>query len=243
MHKSHLFIIPLFALAFLLAGCGSSTGQNPASGLRITFDGTLLTGTHTVILHTTKGDITMELDATAAPKSVTNFITLAKNNYYNGLTFHRIIPGFMIQGGDPKGDGTGGYSIYGDAFGDEISAKFYGLDRQVIKDLAKGQPVPENIKNLTLKQFYEKQGYTYDNTLHSLPMGRGSLAMANRGPNTNGSQFFIIQAQKTPWLEGKHTIFGHVTSGMDVVDAITRAQRDSNDRPVTPVTYTVQVVD
>ncbi|MBI3619484.1 peptidylprolyl isomerase [Candidatus Peregrinibacteria bacterium] len=243
MHKSHLFIIPLFALAFLLAGCGFSTGQNPASGQRITFDGTLLTGKHTVILHTTKGDITMELDADAAPKSVTNFITLAKNNYYNGLTFHRIIPGFMIQGGDPKGNGAGGYSIYGDTFGDEISAKSYNLDRQVIKDLAKGQPVPENIKNLTLEQFYEKQGYVYDNTLHSLPMERGALAMANRGPSTNGSQFFIIQAQKTSWLEGKHTIFGHVTSGMDVVDAIAQVQRDSSDRPVTPVTYTVQVVN
>ena len=214
------FLLPLFALA-LLVGCKQQTVTAPSgdtssaatsepsspsdampsstastSNTPIGFDGQLLSGKHTVILKTSKGDITVELDADAAPKTVTNFVVLAKAGYYNGLTFHRVIPDFMIQGGDPNGNGTGGTSIYGETFEDEPNA---------------------------------------------LPMVRGAIAMANRGPNTNGSQFFIIQAPETPWLQGRHTIFGKVTKGMDVVDAIVAVPRDSQDRPNTAVTYTVEV--
>ncbi len=215
------FLIPLFALV-ILVGCtpqtttqtdyyatssatmtdGSSASTDAmavSSASSMTASQTSsegpLSGKHTVILKTTKGDITLELDADAAPKTVTNFITLAKRGYYDGLTFHRVIPDFMIQGGDPDGNGTGGESIYGESFEDE----------------------PNDLK-----------------------MERGVLAMANRGPDTNGSQFFITVIP-TDWLQGRHTIFGKVTKGMDIVDAISKVQRDARDMPVTKVTYTVEV--
>ncbi len=214
------FLIPLFALA-LLIGCSPKTGAPalntdgtdsaatsspqtdvPSSTATSTetpgFDGKMLTGTHTVVMKTSKGDITIELNADKAPKTVTNFIVLAKAGYYNGLTFHRVIPDFMIQGGDPDGNGTGGTSIYGETFEDESN------DLQMVK---------------------------------------GVIAMANRGPNTNGSQFFIVQAEATPWLQGRHTIFGRVTKGLDIVDAIVNVPADANDRPSTPVTYTVDVLN
>ncbi len=131
-------------------------------------------------IHTPKGDITIQLYNQDAPKTVTNFATLAKKGYYDSLTFHRVEPGFVIQGGDPNGDGTGGRSIYGDIFEDELnpSAPSY------------------------------KAGYL-----------QGVVAMANRGPNTNGSQFFIMLADNTS-LPKNYTIFGKVTSGMDVVKKI-----------------------
>jgi len=205
MKKFYVFLIPLFALA-LLVGCGpQQPSPSPSPTVKKTvpigFDGKLLSGKHTVILKTSKGDITLELDANVAPKTVTNFVTLAKTGYYNGLTFHRVIPDFMIQGGDPNGNGTGGESVFGPKFEDEID----------------GNP---------------------------LPMDRGMIAMANRGPNTNGSQFFIITKQDgTPWLTGKHTVFGKVTSGMEVVDAISAVKRGSADMPVEPVTFSVEVVN
>lgn len=155
-----------------------------------------LSGMHTVVLKTSMGDITLELDADAAPKTVTNFVTLSKQGYYDGIIFHRVIPGFMIQGGDPLGNGTGGESIYGPEFEDEPN---------------------------------------------DLQMVRGAIAMANRGPNTNGSQFFIVQAEATPWLQGRHTVFGRVSEGLDIVDAIANVERGANDKPVTPVTFTPEV--
>lgn len=134
-----------------------------------------------VIIHTEKGDIELELYSEQTPKTVQNFATLAQKGYYNGLTFHRVIDNFMIQGGDPTGTGSGGESIYGAKFEDEI--------------------VP------TLK--------------HD---GPGILSMANAGPNTNGSQFFITHVA-TPWLDGKHTVFGKVIKGMDVVNAIRQGDK------------------
>lgn len=132
------------------------------------------TGT-SAILHTTMGDIHLRLFPTAAPKAVENFVTHARNGYYNNTIFHRVIRKFMIQGGDPNGDGTGGESIWGGEFEDEFSS---------------------------LK--------------HDKPY---TLSMANAGPNTNGSQFFIT-TEKTPWLDGKHTIFGRAVAGLDVVHKI-----------------------
>ena len=191
------FLIPLFALA-LLIGCSSSpTMTTPSTGaVPSGFDGVLLSGKHTVVMKTTLGDMTLELDADAAPKTVTNFVTLAKSGYYNGLNFHRVIPRFMIQGGDPSGDGTGGASVFGASFEDEIN---------------------------------------------SMKLVRGVIAMANRGPDTNGSQFFIVQADATPWLDGRHTVFGKVIAGDDVIDKIAAVERDANDKPLTPVTYTIEV--
>ncbi len=257
MHNLPKFIIPLFALAFLLVGCGktetpatpassdtsaSSTDATASSVARpITFDGVLLTGKHTVVLKTSKGDVTIELNADAAPKAATNFAALAKSGYYNGLTFHRVIPSFMIQGGDPDGNGKGGVSVFGATFEDEINAQSYGLDKKSLSDLAKDQPIPDELKNLTLQQYYEKQGYTYNDKLQSLPLKRGSVAMANRGPNTNGSQFFIVQGDNLTWLEGKYTVFGTVTSGMEAVDAIAGVERDQQDKPLEPITFTAEV--
>lgn len=133
-----------------------------------------------VTIHTAKGDIELELYPNDAPKTVQNFATHAKKGYYNGITFHRVEPGFVIQGGDPNGNGTGGYSIFGPTFEDELN------------------PDTESYKT----------GYT-----------EGTLAMANRGPNTNGSQFFIMLADNTT-LPKNYTIFGKVTKGMDVVKKI-----------------------
>lgn len=191
------FLIPLFALALLIGCTSSPTMTTPSTGAVPTgFDGVLLTGKHTVVMKTSMGDITIEVDADKAPKTVTNFVTLAKSGYYNGLNFHRVIPRFMVQAGDPSGDGTGGASVFGSSFEDEIN---------------------------------------------DMKLVRGAIAMANRGPDTNGSQFFIVQADATPWLDGRHTVFGMVTDGMDVVDEIAAVKRDQNDKPLTPVTYTMEV--
>ena len=167
-------------------------------------------------IKTNKGDMKFNLYDDLAPKTVENFVTHAKNGYYDGLIFHRVIKDFMIQGGDPRGNGTGGESIWGGSFPDE-----------------------------------------FDPELHNL---RGALSMANSGPNTNGSQFFIVQAREvpanmleqmrdledngfpaditaayaelggTPWLDFRHTVFGQVTDGMNVVDKIA-AVETNNDVP------------
>ena len=139
-------------------------------------------------LHTTEGAIELELHLDDAPKTVENFEKLARDGFYEGVIFHRVIPDFMIQGGDPTGTGTGG------------------------------------------------PGYEFEDEFNENRVVRGALAMANAGPNTNGSQFFIVTAEATPWLDGKHTVFGRVTSGMDVVDRISQLDRDANDRPRKPVT-------
>ena len=164
------------------------------------WDGKTLKGKHIVVLSTTKGDITLELDADIAPKTVTNFVTLAKSGYYNNLTFHRVIPGFMIQGGDPNGTGTGGRSIYGEMFEDEIKE---------------------------------------DSATYKTGYRAGVIAMANRGPDTNGSQFFIMDADNP--LPPSYTIFGHVTKGQNVVNTIARVDRGPNDMPKEKVVFSVTV--
>ena len=139
-------------------------------------------------LHTSEGAIEVEVYPDAAPKTVENFEKLSRDGFYEGVIFHRVIPDFMIQGGDPTGTGMGG------------------------------------------------PGYEFEDEFNQHRVERGALAMANAGPNTNGSQFFIVTAEAAPWLDGKHTVFGRVTSGMDVVDRISQTERDANDRPLKPVT-------
>ncbi|MGI9659387.1 MAG: peptidylprolyl isomerase [Gaiellaceae bacterium] len=139
------------------------------------------------VFHTNHGEITIELLDDEAPETVANFTRLAGEGFYDGLSFHRIISDFMIQGGCPKGDGTGG------------------------------------------------PGYKFDDEDNGYKLIRGALAMANAGPNTNGSQFFIVTADACPWLDGKHTVFGHVTGGMKTVEAIEAVETDGGDRPQTPV--------
>ena len=134
-------------------------------------------------LHTSKGAIGLELHDEDAPKTVENFLKLARDGFYDGVIFHRVIPDFMIQGGDPTGTGSGG------------------------------------------------PGYTFEDEFNDHKVVRGALAMANSGPNTNGSQFFIVTADACPWLDGKHTVFGRVTDGIDVIDAISGTDTDSRDRP------------
>ena len=242
----HKFLIPLFVLSLLLVGCSHEssmpTRDTGGSDELIGFDGKLLKGSHTVVLHTSAGDITIELDADAAPKTVTNFVVLAQTGYYDELTFHRVIPGFMIQGGDPNGNGTGGRSVFGETFEDEINAESYDLHKKNLREEVGDQALPPELEGASVMDYYELQGYQYTKKLKSLPMAKGALAMANRGPNTNGSQFFIVQAEGgTPWLEGKHTVFGQVKDGMEVVDAIANVQRGAADVPVEPVTGSVEV--
>lgn len=172
-------------------------------------------------LKTTLGDIKILLFPDAAPKAVENFVSHAESGYYTGIIFHRVIPDFMIQGGDPTGTGRGGESIWGESFEDEFSVDYHNI--------------------------------------------RGALSMANAGPGTNGSQFFIVQASEvdggllsqmrqltdrgfpeeciedyenlggTPWLDFKHTVFGQVIDGMDTVDAIASAERDRSDKPLNDI--------
>ncbi len=242
MKKAYLLLIPLFALV-VLSGCAKETPPVNTDTESSVFDGKLLKGTHEVILHTSVGDITLKLNANAAPKTVTNFIALAKTGYYDGLTFHRVIPDFMIQGGDPAGNGTGGESVFGVTFEDEINADSYGLHKKNLSDVVDGDLPPE-LQDASVKDYLTLQGYRFTDKLKSLPMKRGAIAMANRGPNTNGSQFFIIQKKDgTAWLEGKHTVFGNVTEGMDTVDAIANVEKHPNDMPVEAITYTVEVVE
>ena len=171
-----------------------------------------------VIVQTNQGDFTLELFPEVAPKTVENFVTHAKNGYYDGVIFHRVIEDFMIQGGDPTGTGMGGESIYGRTFEDEFSREAFNL--------------------------------------------YGTLSMANAGPNTNGSQFFIVTAKQvpaqmlkqlkdggwpeeiveeyakvggTPWLDHRHTVFGRVVEGMDVVLKIEGVERNAQDRPLEDV--------
>lgn len=178
-------------------------------------------GDTVALMKTTLGEIKILLFPEAAPKAVENFTTHAKNGYYNGIIFHRVIPDFMIQGGDPTGSGRGGESIWGKSFEDEFSVDFHNI--------------------------------------------RGALSMANAGPSTNGSQFFIVQAKEvdsgllsqmeqladrgfptecvedykalggTPWLDFKHTVFGQVVEGMDVVDTIATVKTGFADKPVEDV--------
>lgn len=148
-----------------------------------------------VTMKTNLGDIKIELFDNDAPKTVANFVKLAKENFYDGTRFHRVIKNFMIQGGDPNSkdndwsnDGMGG------------------------------------------------PGYKFEDEINANKLVRGVLAMANAGPNTNGSQFFIVTTQETPWLDGKHTAFGRVVGGMDVVDKIEALQTFANDNPQGQVT-------
>ncbi|MEC7839257.1 MAG: peptidylprolyl isomerase [Chlamydiota bacterium] len=143
-----------------------------------------------IVMETTQGTIEFELMPDIAPKATENFVKLSEKKYYDGLTFHRIIKEFMIQGGDPAGTGTGGESIWGAPFEDEFNADV-----------------------------------TFD--------GPGILAMANAGPNTNGSQFFITTVP-TPWLNNRHTIFGRVIKGQDVVKKLENVDTGRNDMPRTP---------
>ena len=142
----------------------------------------------TATLHTNHGDIALELFDDDAPKTVENFTKLARDGFYDGVIFHRVIPDFMIQGGDPTGTGMGG------------------------------------------------PGYEFEDEINANRVVRGALAMANAGPNTNGSQFFIVTTEAAPWLDGKHTVFGKVTSGMEVVDALEGLPTDGRDRPTEPAT-------
>jgi cyclophilin family peptidyl-prolyl cis-trans isomerase len=135
------------------------------------------------VVTTNRGEIGLELFDDDAPKTVANFVKLSSDGFYDSVIFHRVIPDFMIQGGDPTGTGMGG------------------------------------------------PGYTFEDEPSGHSVERGVIAMANSGPNTNGSQFFIVTAEACPWLDGLHTVFGRVTSGMDVVDEIGNTEVDAQDRP------------
>lgn len=207
-------IMLALVLAFALAACQKAPDNSASYQLSAPAKGDTV-----AVMHTNFGDIKIKLFPKEAPKAVENFTTHAKNGYYDGVTFHRVIQDFMIQGGDPEGTGRGGESIWGEAFEDEFS-----------------------------------------NKLHNY---RGALSMANAGTNTNGSQFFIVQASSvnetvlsqygsalgfdsetienykknggTPHLDQKHTVFGQVYEGMDVVDKIAAVKTNSNDHPMEDV--------
>lgn len=179
----------VFVSGFLITGCEKPT-NNTSEMPKTTND--------TVILETNHGDITIQLYMDKTPKTAKNFYELVKTGKYDGTIFHRVIPGFMIQGGDyTNHNGTGGESIYGEEFEDEFA---------------------EGLSNV-----------------------RGALSMANRGPGTNGSQFFIVHQDAT-FLDGKHSVFGQVIDGMDVVDKIAAVPVGPMDDPIDKVEVIKAVV-
>ncbi|MDW8307477.1 MAG: peptidylprolyl isomerase [Leptospiraceae bacterium] len=229
-----------------------------------------------ILMRTNLGNMYIELYPNVAPRTVENFLGLAlgkkeftdtdgkkaKRPFYEGLSFHRVIPNFMIQGGDPRGDGTGGP---GYQFEDEISAKALGLDKIKLKDapsyqreaqLVARQRVFEKLnirsqedlqkkmkeanalfqkeikqlEELSVQQLLELAGYRFDDRLPSVPVSQYTIAMANAGPNTNGSQFFI-NIVDNHYLNGKHTVFGKLLKGRDVLQKIAAIERDENDKP------------
>ncbi|OMF60267.1 peptidylprolyl isomerase [Paenibacillus sp. FSL R5-0490] len=229
-------LTPILILMFILSACGTSTEKEAdnANGSETEEKQTNNQSSETpdnfpqlteevqgnerlVEMQTSKGNIKIKLFPDQAPKAVENFIKHSEDGYYDGLIFHRVIQDFMIQGGDPEGTGMGGESIYGEAFEDEFSNELYNI--------------------------------------------RGALSMANSGPNTNGSQFFIVQNTTldpslkeqmekagypeeiikayekggTPWLDNKHTVFGQVVEGMDVVDSIAAVETAEQDKPAEDV--------
>lgn len=165
-------------------------------------DITPINNTVAVTLKTSKGDIMLSLDGKAAPLTVGNFVSLVKQGFYNGTAFHRVIPGFMIQGGDP-------------------------LSKDPSMRVRHGTGDP---------------GYQFKDEFNARKIVRGEIAMANSGPGTNGSQFFIVVGEAFPHLDGKHTNFGTITSGMDIVDAIVNVPADANNNPLVPVTINEVIV-
>ena len=240
MKKRYLALALAAVLAVCAAGCGKEEAKDDSNKTaeKGTVDTTEILqaqmpeeGEEIAVITTSKGVVKMRFFPEEAPKAVENFKTLAKKGYYNGLLFHRVIEDFMVQTGDPKGDGTGGESCWGEAFEDEISPKLH---------------------------YY-----------------RGAVAMANSGANTNGSQFFIVQADSvsddlvdqletaseklfpleavreyennggTPWLDYHHTVFGQVFEGMDVVDDIANVKVDFfQNKPLEDVKIqTIEIVE
>lgn len=233
MRKNLHFLLSLFTVVLVLAACGTSTKKEEATTQKTTPKTEQKEGDQTVSnavypqlstevldneqlieMETSMGNIKIKLFPKYAPKAVENFVKHGKEGYYDGLIFHRVIKDFMIQGGDPNGNGTGGESIYGQPFEDEFSKNLYNL--------------------------------------------RGALSMANSGSNTNGSQFFIVQSSSldpamkeqiekagypkeiieaydknggTPWLDHRHTVFGQVVEGMDIVDKIANTPVGAQDKP------------
>ena len=183
MKKTSCLLLTILLFLLLLTGCGQSSSEP------LLQESPLQDGEEIAVMETSLGVIKLRFFPEQAPLAVENFLTLAKEGYYDGVTFHRVIADFMIQGGDPTGTGTGGpgYTIK-----DEFSSKL-----------------------------------THE--------GAGVLSMANAGPNTGGSQFFIT-LRACPWLDGKHAVFGKVTKGMNVVYKIGKVKTDGNDKPLEPVT-------
>ncbi len=191
MKKILVFTI---VIVLLLAGCNHTNDVEEEQSTTSTKEAETMTEVpkmqidknkkYSAKMETSAGDIELTLFAKDAPKTVNNFVVLSKKGFYDGTIFHRIIPDFMVQRGDPEGNGTGG------------------------------------------------PGYQFEDEINSIKLTQGKLAMANAGPDTNGSQFFIITAKETAWLDGKHTVFGEASKGMDVVLKISEAETGQNDKPL-----------
>ena len=217
--KKYYFSLLTILFMILLTACGTASDKNQgeATIMYPQLSKEVAANEALVVMNTTLGPIKIKLFPEQAPKTVENFLTHAENGYYDGIIFHRVIQDFMIQGGDPTGTGMGGASIYGDTFEDEFTMDLFNIN--------------------------------------------GALSMANAGPGTNGSQFFIVQASQapgtakqmeeggwpaeiakayeetggTPHLDQKHTVFGQVIEGMDVVNKIAAVEKGRQDKPVEDV--------
>ena len=183
-----------------LSGCVNKNSNTKENNKSMTLN---TTNNISVVIKTTMGDIGVELYTKDAPNTVANFVKLAKEGFYNGTKFHRVIQDFMIQGGDPLTKDNSKKDLWGT-----------------------GGP-----------------GYKFNDEINAHLLLQGSIAMANSGANTNGSQFFIVTAKSTPWLDGQHTNFGQVVSGMDIVMNIEKVQTDSSDRPLADIIVNSIVVN
>ncbi len=209
MKRQYFFIIFVLISVLCFIDCKRTEPEDKIKG----DDKIMAEQKNTVVLETTLGKIKIELYPAVAPKTVKNFLGLVNKGYYDNVIFHRVIPDFMIQGGDPTGTGSGGESIYGTKFEDEINPVALQLDANTVRQL-------------------QSAGYKFTHNLESMRCVYGTICMANAGPDTNGSQFFIVTREDCRWLDGRHTVFGKIIEGMDVAVAISNVERDSKDRPL-----------
>ena len=271
MYKKIIILsIAVLAVIFSTNVCGKETKKSIIGSLE---EKMLDENNPLVLMKTSMGNIIIELYEKAAPETTANFVGLAegtkefldpqnnekvKRPYFNGLVFHRVIPNFMIQGGDLLGNGSGGP---GYRFKDEINADALGLNKTTIKEnqyyqnhavgmvfqklniqsneertkrMAEIKAEFDKVLELPVKEVLEARGYVFDSSLASVPMNKYTIAMANAGPNTNGSQFFI-NVVDNPYLNGKHTVFGKVVKGQKVCEDISKVEKDNRDKPLTPV--------
>lgn len=231
---SFLLVVAVLAAGIGLAGCGKKHPPAPPEKQVETQEAAAKFPT--AVIKTERGEITIRLLPDTAPKTVENFIALAKEGYFDGITWHRVVPEYVIQSGDPTGTGEGGKTADGKPLPDEICAEALGIDKTLVRDAeslpflreyyGKGYNVDvDQWLDRPLKEFFEALGFTYTPGLKTRKALKGAVGMAHSGPGTATSQFFIITHKPQPHLDGTFTFFAQVTAGLDVAQQIQQGDK------------------